>query len=122
VAEARNNALKRAQANDPLALRQMGTIRHDGGDVGGAFEYWTKAAALGDADAHHQLPCLYINGEGVQKDMKKAVYQAEKAAIGDMPWHGIIWDTTRGETVGLREQLSISSLPPILDMTIHCKC
>jgi TPR repeat protein len=84
-AEAYKNVLKRAQANDPVALRQMGTIRHDGGDIGGAFEYWTKAAALGDATAHYGLSRMYHNGDGVQKDIKKKIYHAEKAAISGHP-------------------------------------
>jgi hypothetical protein len=84
-AEAYKNVLKRAQANDPVALRQMGTIRHDGGDIGGAFEYWTKAAALCDATAHYGLSRMYHNGDGVQKDIKKKIYHAEKAAISGHP-------------------------------------
>ena len=46
------------------------------------FEYWTKAAELGDADAHYKLAGLYNNGEGVEKDDKKCSYHWEEAASG----------------------------------------
>jgi hypothetical protein len=42
---------KRIKANDPAALREMGTSCHNEGDYDAAFEYCTKAAELGDADA-----------------------------------------------------------------------
>eukprot|EP00985_Skeletonema_marinoi_P035054 scaffold45497_cov219-Skeletonema_marinoi.AAC.1 len=44
--------VKRAEANDPVALYQMGGKRHQEGDYDGAFQYWTKSAALGHAGAH----------------------------------------------------------------------
>ena len=47
-----------------------------------AIEYWTKAAELGDIDAHYNLGVLYRDGEGVGKDEEKAVHHYEKAAIG----------------------------------------
>ena len=77
--------MKRVEANDPVALREFGTQRYDEGDYKGAFEYWTKAAELGDVEAHYQLSCLYHNGEGVDKDEKKKVYHLEQAAIGGHP-------------------------------------
>ena len=47
--------MKRIEANDPVAMNQMGGIRYYEGDYKRAFEYWTKAAALGDVEAHYQL-------------------------------------------------------------------
>ena len=47
--------MKRIKANDPVALRQMGVKLYHEGDYDAAFEYWTKAAELGDVDAHNQL-------------------------------------------------------------------
>ena len=42
----------------------------------------TKAAELGDIEAHYNLSVFYCKGEaGVEKDMKKAVRHAEEAAI-----------------------------------------
>jgi TPR repeat protein len=50
------------------------------------LEYWTKAAELGDADAHAQLSSLYHYAHGVvDKDMKKSIYHAEQAAIAGHP-------------------------------------
>jgi TPR repeat protein len=73
---------KRIKAGDPLALRRMGTIRYHEGDYDEAVEYFTKAAELGDLDAHNELGKLYAKGEGVEEDFGKMVYHYEKAAIG----------------------------------------
>ena len=77
--------MKRAEANDPVVLTQLGTQRSEEGDYKGAFEYWTKAAELGDAIAHYQLSCFYYFGTVVEKDEKKELYHLEQAAIGGHP-------------------------------------
>ncbi len=77
--------MKRAKANDPAALRQMGYNCYDEGDYDSAVEYYSKAAELGDADAHYRLGNMYGEGEGVEKDEEKTVYHYEKAAIGGHP-------------------------------------
>jgi hypothetical protein len=84
-AEADKNTIKRAAANDPVALRRMAAIRYKEGDYGSAFDYCTKAAELGDADAHYQLSLLYHIGGGVEKDIKMVIYHSEQAAIGGHP-------------------------------------
>ena len=56
-------------------------MRYFEGDHEEAFEYFTKAAALGDADAHYSLSCMYHEGEGVEKDNEKEMYHLEEAAI-----------------------------------------
>jgi TPR repeat protein len=85
--EHEKNYMKRVKANDPAAMYQMGRIKYyDGGDYEGAFEYWTKAAALGCIEAHFSLSVMYSKGEGVEKNMKKEVYHLEEAAIGGHPW------------------------------------
>ena len=82
-AEGEKMLMKRVEANDPAALRQLGTIRlKEAGDYKAAFKYWTKAAELGDTEAHHQLSVMYAKGDGVEKDKKKEVYHREQAAIG----------------------------------------
>eukprot|EP00984_Skeletonema_dohrnii_P025339 scaffold14465_cov77-Skeletonema_dohrnii-CCMP3373.AAC.1 len=83
--EADANVLKRVEANDPVATHFFGKRRYDEGDYGSAVEYLTKAAGLGDTDAHHQLSVMYLEGGGVEKDEKKAVYHAEEAAIAGHP-------------------------------------
>ena len=74
--------MKRVEKNDPVAMQQMGAIRHNEGDYKSAFEYYTKAAELGDAVAHFNLSVMYDLGQGVEKDEKKEVYHLEEAAIG----------------------------------------
>jgi len=73
---------RRVEVNDPVALREFGTRCHFEGDYGRAIEYWTRAARLGEAGAHYQLSFAYNLGDDVEKDMKKAIYHAEQAAIG----------------------------------------
>ena len=65
-------------------------------DYEAAFEYWSKAAALGDVEAHYQLSCLYYeslypNGvavdeelidEGYKIDEKREYHHLTEAAIG----------------------------------------
>ena len=77
--------MKRVKANDPAALREMGTILYGEGDCDAAVEYYMKASKLGDSEAHHLLGCMYWRGEGVEKDEEKAVYRMEQAAIGGHP-------------------------------------
>ena len=76
------NLMKRVEVNDPVAMREMGKERYDEGDFDGAFEYFSKTAGLGDADAHYQLANMYQRGEGVEKDEKKELHHLEQAAIG----------------------------------------
>ena len=73
--------MKRVAANDPVALCLMGERQSHERDFEGAFEYWTKAAELGGADAHFKLALLYFEGLGVQKDEKKELFHLEEAAI-----------------------------------------
>jgi hypothetical protein len=84
-AEIKKDEMKRVKANDPVALCEMGKKCRSEGDYEGAFQYLTKAAGLGEAGAHFELSTIYRKGEGVAKDMKKAVYHLEEAAIGGNP-------------------------------------
>ncbi len=77
--------MKRVEANDPAALQREGCQEYAKGNHSKAFEYWTKAAELGDAIAHHGLALLYKDGEGVEKDGEKELYHLEEAAIGGHP-------------------------------------
>ena len=80
------NYMKRVKANDPVALLEMGSKYQKEGSFKAAFEYYTKAAELGDIDAHHNLSVMYLKGLGVEKDKKKEIYHLEEAAIGGHPW------------------------------------
>jgi tetratricopeptide (TPR) repeat protein len=75
----------RIKKNDPVAMAQMGKKHDKERDYVKALEYYTKAAELGDVDAHCGLGGLYYQGDGVDKDEKRAVYHFEQAAIGGHP-------------------------------------
>ena len=77
--------MKRVQANDPSALSRIGAARYREEKYMESFEYFSKAAELGDAFAHNQLAFMYHKGRGVEKDEKKEVYHAEEAAIKGHP-------------------------------------
>ncbi len=80
--ECDQNTIVRVKANDPLALCETGKKSFDEGDHEGGIQYYVKAAALGYAEAHFNLSCMYHEGRGVEKDNKKRVYHLEEAAIG----------------------------------------
>jgi len=84
--EVKQLRMKRAEANDPHALLPMGYDLHQEGDYGSALEYWRKAAELGNAEAHYVVSNIYWEGKGVEKDIKKAIYHLEKAAIDGHPF------------------------------------
>ena len=83
--EADKQNMKRIEANDPVAIYQEGAKQYDIGDYNSAFEYWTKAAELGDAEAHFRLSGLYLYGHGVEKDEVKHIHHLEEAAIAGHP-------------------------------------
>ena len=72
---------KRVEANDPIVMRKMGLFHCSKADYAKAFQYWTKAAGLGDASAHYHLAHMHRNGKHVEKDMKRTIYHWEEAAI-----------------------------------------
>ncbi len=85
VEECEKLTKKRIEAKDPEALCQEGFERYKKGDYSGAFEYYSKAAKLGDAEAHFKLAILYKIGSGVEKDTGKEMHHLEEAAIGGHP-------------------------------------
>mmetsp|Transcript_34487 Transcript_34487/g.50773 ORF Transcript_34487/g.50773 Transcript_34487/m.50773 type:complete len:212 (+) Transcript_34487:319-954(+) len=78
--------MKRVAANDPVAMTRIGKNSYNEGDYGTAFEYFTKAAELGDVEAHYNLSFMYRRGEGVEKDEKKQIHHLEEAAIAGHPY------------------------------------
>ena len=95
---------KRIEANDPLAMCQMGLRCCIEGDYDLELEYYTKAAELGDITAHYQLSCLYHYGDGVEKDNEKELYHLEQAAIGGHLIADIISERMSGVAVVRRGQ------------------
>jgi tetratricopeptide (TPR) repeat protein len=83
--EFRKRLMKRVKADDPAAVRHMGGMCYNEGEYDSALEYFTKAAELGNVDAHYQLGNMYMKGEVVEKDEEKAAYHFEKAAMSGHP-------------------------------------
>jgi TPR repeat protein len=79
------NRMKRAKANDPLALFYIGQKCDNEGNYEEAFKYYTKAAALGNADAHYNVSVMFRGEGGVEKDKKKEMHHLEEAAMGGHP-------------------------------------
>eukprot|EP00984_Skeletonema_dohrnii_P022019 scaffold11138_cov76-Skeletonema_dohrnii-CCMP3373.AAC.2 len=108
-AEANRNFMKRIEAGDPIAMRQIGsTLRENEGDYSAAFEYWTMAAKLGDAESHNQLSLMYSKGKGVEKDEGKKTYHMEKAAIAGHP--GARYNLAIQELVNERYERAVKHL------------
>eukprot|EP00984_Skeletonema_dohrnii_P005261 scaffold1840_cov137-Skeletonema_dohrnii-CCMP3373.AAC.2 len=84
--EADEMMMKRVEANDPVAMHREGLNQYDKGDYTGAFEYFKKAAELGNVAAHYQLSNFYYDGRGVEKDKQKERHHLEEAAIGGHPY------------------------------------
>ena len=85
VAKTYKNTLKRIKANDPVATFQFAVDRNKEGDYQKAFEYWTKAAELGDAESHFRLAGMYHQGLVVEKDEAKGIHHWEVAAVAGHP-------------------------------------
>jgi tetratricopeptide (TPR) repeat protein len=83
--EADKNRIERVKKNCPAAMNYMGSKHYEERDYETAFEYWSKAAELGDANGHYNLSCLYDTGLGVEKDTEKEIYHLEQAAIEGHP-------------------------------------
>eukprot|EP00984_Skeletonema_dohrnii_P005332 scaffold1874_cov89-Skeletonema_dohrnii-CCMP3373.AAC.9 len=77
--------MKRIEANDPAAMNQKGAQQYNKGDYSSAFEHLTKAAELGNVEAHYGLAGMYRDGHGVEKNEKKEIHHFEEAAIGGHP-------------------------------------
>ena len=77
--------MKRMEANDSFAICQRVGKEQEQGNYLSAFEYYTKAAELGDGWAHYRLAQLYSLGMGVDKDEEKEIHHLEEAAIGGHP-------------------------------------
>eukprot|EP00984_Skeletonema_dohrnii_P033577 scaffold30575_cov136-Skeletonema_dohrnii-CCMP3373.AAC.1 len=84
--EAEKYRKKRIEANDPVAIHEEGLAQHNKGDYIRAFEYYAKAAEVGNVGAHYDLSCMYRDdGQGVEKDRRKEIHHLEEAAIGGHP-------------------------------------
>jgi len=95
---------KAAEAGNPRAQDQLGTMYEDGqgltrDDVSAAYWY-TKAARTGYPPAQLNLARMYRNGAGVNQDEAQAVYWYRKAAEQGLSlaqfFLGLMYDTGKG--------------------------
>ena len=82
VEEADKNLMERVKANDSAAIRKMASTFFLNGNHTTSFEYYDKAARLGDMHAHYQIALMYEEGSGVDRDVKKYIHHLEEASIG----------------------------------------
>ena len=78
---------KRMKLLDDEAFYVLGTAYRDGSlglpkNLNKARELFSKATELGSCRAHYNLGNAYRTGQGVEKDMKKAIHHWRLAAIG----------------------------------------
>ena len=78
---------KRVELNDAKAMSILADYYSNGAyglpqDYTKALKLWHRAAELGCALAYSNIGLTYLNGNGVDIDMKKAVHYWELAAIG----------------------------------------
>ena len=76
---------KRIEANDPFALCHEGVNNYIKGYYSRSFAHFTKAAGLGNVEAHFKLSMMYRAGEGVEENWRKGMYHLEEAAIRGHP-------------------------------------
>ena len=80
-----NRKMKRVEANDPAAIYREGELQFEKGNHKQAFDYYTRAAALGELEAHTELANMYRLGLGIEKDLEKFLEHLEEASIGGHP-------------------------------------
>ena len=71
---------RQAQSGDAAAQSDLAYEYYEQGNHAKAFEWFTKAAHQGHANAQYALGVLYKNGQGVHQDYQKAVEWYTKAA------------------------------------------
>jgi hypothetical protein len=113
--------MKRAEANNPFVMAEVGRRHCHEGEYDTAIEYLTKAAGLGDVNAHYHLSRLYERGEGVEKDEKKGLYHLEEAAIAGHPEARFRLGCIEGRHGRIDRMWNISSSLPTSDMMSQLK-
>ena len=78
---------KRAELGDADAIRNLGCCYFDGShglpqDYAKALGLWHQAAELGNTTSYYNIGVAYHNGNGVERDEKKANHYFELAAMG----------------------------------------
>ena len=78
---------KRVEICDAEAMHNLGACYSNGShgmpqDRAKALELYHQAAELGSATSYYCIGCAYRNGDGVERDEKKAIHYWELAAMG----------------------------------------
>jgi uncharacterized protein len=78
--------MKRVEANDPLAIYDLGNHYREGArgfpqNWNKALELFNQAGELGYAEAYTNVGYVYHQGHGVERDKKKAEHYFELAAM-----------------------------------------
>ena len=79
--ESMKRKLRRLEANDPIALQQVGHKHYDKEEYENSFRYLTRAAELDNEDAHFLLGLMYFEGKFVEEDTATGISHWETAAI-----------------------------------------
>ena len=79
--------MKRVEIDDAQAIGNLGRCYAEGmyglpQDHAKALELWHRAGQLGNAEAYFNIGIAYHNGNGVERNEKKATHYYELAAIG----------------------------------------
>ena len=77
---------RQAQSGDAAAQSDLAYEYYQQGNHAKAFEWFTKAAGQGHADAQYKLGVMYGLGKGVLQDYQKAVEWFTKAANQGDAW------------------------------------
>lgn len=89
--------MRRVAANDPVAMREMGVLCFEKGDYVTAFEYWTKAAGLGDTASHYRLSNMYHFGPVLRRTRKRKFTIWKRPPLEVIPVRGTILDAKSGK-------------------------
>jgi len=81
--------IERVELNDPEAMNTLGLYYAQGDegryglpkDYEKTLELWHQAGELGHAGSYFNISQMYMSGEGVELDKKKAMYYCELAAM-----------------------------------------
>ena len=85
--EAIERLKKRVEGNDAHAIHSLGSLYYDGSDClpqnrNKAIQLWLRAGELGCSESYNNAGNAHYHGEGVERDIKKARYYCELAAMG----------------------------------------
>ena len=89
--------------------------------MGNHWNITQGAAELGDVSAHFCFGSLNYNGDGVEKDTKKAVFTLNSQQLVVILRLEAFVHFMRRSNAGATEQRNISSLLQISDVVCHCK-